>query len=75
AALADHECYLAFLPQAHIFEFVVELVFSFIGIPIAYGRTATLSDAGVRHCKNDIMEARPSIMVAVPRPHPNKHSN
>ncbi|KAL1409364.1 long-chain fatty acid-CoA ligase [Vanrija albida] len=65
--LADHECYLAFLPQAHIFEFVVEMTFMFIGIPIAYGRTATLSDAGVRHCKNDIMEARPSIMVAVPQ--------
>jgi len=57
--LANQEMYLAFLPQAHIFEFVVEMVFINVGLPIAYSSPATLTDAGVRGCKNDIMEARP----------------
>lgn len=65
-ALADETCYLAFLPQAHILEFAVEMVFMLLGIPIAYGRLKTLTDAGVRDCKNDIAEARPSVIVAVP---------
>lgn len=58
-ALEQETCYLAFLPQAHILEFVVEMTFMLIGIPIAYGRLKTLTDAGVRGCKNDIAEARP----------------
>jgi long-chain acyl-CoA synthetase len=33
--------------------------FIFAGLPIAYGRIKTLTDASVRECKSDIMEARP----------------
>ncbi|KAL1412263.1 long-chain fatty acid-CoA ligase [Vanrija albida] len=64
--LADQECYLAFLPAAHVIEFIVEMTFIFTGVPIAYGRIKTLSDANVKGCKGDIMEARPSVMIAVP---------
>jgi long-chain acyl-CoA synthetase len=41
--------------------------FFFAGLPIAYGRVKTLTEASVRECKSDIMEARPSIMVGVPQ--------
>ncbi len=41
--------------------------FIFAGLPIAYGRVKTLTDASVRESKSDIMEARPSIMVGVPQ--------
>ena len=39
----------------------------FAGVPIAYGRVKTLTDASVKDSKSDIMEARPSIMVGVPQ--------
>jgi len=81
--LAKEEMYLAFLPQAHIMEFVVEMTWITIGLPIAYGRLKCLTDAGVKGCKNDIQEARPvswtgdiwlrmaltlqSIMIGVPQ--------
>jgi long-chain acyl-CoA synthetase len=57
--LAKQELFLAFLPQAHIFEFIVEMLFLTAGIQIAYGRVKTLTDAGVLDCKSDIMEAQP----------------
>lgn len=41
--------------------------FLFAGLPIAYGRVKTLTDASVRECKSDIMEVRPTIMVGVPQ--------
>ncbi|WOO80640.1 Long-chain-fatty-acid--CoA ligase 2 [Vanrija pseudolonga] len=65
--LTPTDTYLAFLPLAHILEFVVEMSFIFAGLPIAYGRIKTLTDASVRECKSDIMEAKPSIMVGVPQ--------
>lgn len=57
--LTPDDTYLAFLPLAHILEFVVEMSFLFAGLPIAYGRVKTLTDASVRESKSDIMEARP----------------
>jgi len=41
--------------------------FFYAGLPIAYGRVKTLTDASVRECKSDIMEVRPTIMVGVPQ--------
>ncbi|WVQ77803.1 hypothetical protein IAR50_007493 [Cryptococcus sp. DSM 104548] len=64
--LTPKDSYLAFLPLAHILEFVVENSFVFAGLPIGYGRVKTLTDASVRECKGDIAEFRPSIMVGVP---------
>ncbi|ODO08424.1 long-chain acyl-CoA synthetase [Cryptococcus wingfieldii CBS 7118] len=64
--LTPKDSYLAFLPLAHILEFVVENSFVFAGLPIGYGRVKTLTDASVRECKGDIAEFKPSIMVGVP---------
>jgi len=57
--LEPSDTYLAFLPLAHILEFVVEMGLSFAGMPIGYGRVKTLTDASVRECKGDIAEFKP----------------
>lgn len=64
--LTTDDTYLAFLPLAHILEFVVENSFVFAGLPIGYGKVKTLTDASVRDCRGDIVELKPSIMVGVP---------
>ena len=51
--------YLAFLPLAHILEFVVENSFVFAGLAIGYGKVKTLTDANVRECRGDIAELKP----------------
>ena len=58
--------FLAYLPLAHVLEYIVELVMIFVGMPCGYGRVKTLTDASVRNCKGDISAFRPSIMVGVP---------
>ena len=60
------DTFLAFLPLAHIMEYVVELILLSLGTTFGYGRTKTLTDASVRNCKGDLREFRPSIMVGVP---------
>jgi long-chain acyl-CoA synthetase len=64
--LRKDDCFLAYLPLAHILEFIVELCLLFVGCTIGYGRVKTLTDASVRHCKGDLAEFRPTIMVGVP---------
>ena len=60
------DSYLAYLPLAHVLEFIVEAIMLFCGIPMGYGRVKTLTDASVRNCKGDISAFRPSILVGVP---------
>jgi long-chain acyl-CoA synthetase len=62
----EGDSYLAFLPLAHILEYVVELFFVYIGICSGYGRVKTLTDTSVRNCQGDIKAFRPTIMVGVP---------
>jgi long-chain acyl-CoA synthetase len=64
--LKPEDSFLAFLPLAHILEYVVELCFVFNGICSGYGRVKTLTDQSVRNCKGDIKAFRPTIMVGVP---------
>ena len=64
--LKPNDTFLAFLPLAHILEYVVELAFVFIGICSGYGRVKTLTDQSVRNCKGDIKAFCPTIMVGVP---------
>ena len=64
--LKPDDTFLAFLPLAHILEYVVELSFVFLGICSGYGRVKTLTDQSVRNCKGDIKTFRPTIMVGVP---------
>lgn len=63
--LKKSDCFLAFLPLAHILEFVVEITLSFYGMTIGYGRIKTLTDASVRNCLGDFRAFRPTIMVGV----------
>ncbi|TFK35627.1 hypothetical protein BDQ12DRAFT_725916 [Crucibulum laeve] len=60
------DSYLAYLPLAHVLEYIVEMIMFFVGMPSGYGRVKTLTDASVRGCKGDISEFKPSIMVSVP---------
>ncbi|KAJ6626078.1 long-chain-fatty-acid-CoA-ligase [Mycena sp. CBHHK59/15] len=64
--LTMDDAYLAYLPLAHILEYIVELCMLFVGMPTGFGRVKTLTDASVRHCDGDIKCFRPSIMVGVP---------
>jgi len=64
--LKPDDCYLAFLPLAHILEYVVELCFLFVGMCSGYGRVKTLTDQSVRNCQGDIKAFRPTVMVGVP---------
>lgn len=61
--LNSSDTFLAFLPLAHILEFVVEMSFIFAGLPIGYGRVKTLNDASVRDCKGDIAEFKPVSVI------------
>ncbi|CAG8622623.1 5011_t:CDS:2, partial [Ambispora leptoticha] len=57
---------LAYLPLAHVLEFVVEQTCIFWGVTLGYGGVRTLTDASVRNCLGDIRELRPSLMTGVP---------
>jgi len=61
------DTFLAYLPLAHILEFVVEVTMFAFGVKTGYGRVKTLTDASVRNCKGDIFAFRPSILVGVPQ--------
>lgn len=56
---------IAFLPLAHIFELVFELVGFYWGAVIGYANVKTISSTSVRNCKGDIQEFRPTLMVGV----------
>lgn len=57
---------LAYLPLAHIIEFVYENAALYWGAVMGYGSPRTLVDASVRKCVGDIVAFNPSIMVGVP---------
>ncbi|KAJ3040367.1 long-chain fatty acid-CoA ligase [Rhizophlyctis rosea] len=61
-----NDVYLAYLPLAHILEFVAQNVVLSLGMQIGYGNPRTLSDTSVRNCRGDLTECRPSIMTGVP---------
>jgi len=64
--LNQNDSILAYLPLAHILEYVVELAMLFVGVTIGYGRVKTLTDQSVRKCSGDIKAFRPTLMVGVP---------
>lgn len=64
--LKQDDAFLAYLPLAHILEYIVELALFFVGMTTGYGRVKTLTDASVRNCLGDIRAFRPTIMVGVP---------
>ncbi|KAJ6477724.1 AMP-binding enzyme-domain-containing protein [Mycena sanguinolenta] len=56
----------AYLPLAHILEFIVEIIMLFVGMLTGFGGVKTLTDASVRDCYGDIKAFLPSIMVGIP---------
>jgi long-chain acyl-CoA synthetase len=57
---------LAYLPQAHIIEFIFENASLFWGATTGFGSPKTLTDTSVRNCKEDVLGFRPTILVGVP---------
>ncbi|KAI8089635.1 uncharacterized protein BX664DRAFT_297483 [Halteromyces radiatus] len=58
---------MAYLPLAHVLEFLVQSVCIFLGITLGYGSIRTLTDASVRNCKGDLQEFAPTLMTGVPQ--------
>ncbi|KAH7121221.1 hypothetical protein B0J11DRAFT_491218 [Dendryphion nanum] len=65
--LGPGDSLLAYLPSAHILEFVFENATLYWGGTLGYGTIRTLSDTSVRNCKGDIRELKPSVLVGVPQ--------
>ncbi|KAF2662685.1 acetyl-CoA synthetase-like protein [Lophiostoma macrostomum CBS 122681] len=65
--LGPGDSLLAYLPLAHILEFVFENACLYWGGTMGYGTIRTLSDTSVRKCKGDIRELKPTILVGVPQ--------
>ncbi|KAF2794232.1 acetyl-CoA synthetase-like protein [Melanomma pulvis-pyrius CBS 109.77] len=64
--MAPGERLLAYLPLAHIIEFVFENAALYWGGVMGYGNPRTLTDQSVRKCLGDIRAFKPSVMVGVP---------
>ncbi|KAF2119428.1 hypothetical protein BDV96DRAFT_610450 [Lophiotrema nucula] len=64
--MAPGERLLAYLPLAHIIEFVFENAALYWGGVMGYGSPRTLTDQSVRKCLGDIRAFKPSVMVGVP---------
>lgn len=56
---------IAFLPLAHIFEMVFELISFWWGGCLGYANVKTLTDASCKNCNSDLSEFKPTIMVGV----------
>ncbi|KAH7072369.1 hypothetical protein FB567DRAFT_480539 [Paraphoma chrysanthemicola] len=65
--LGPGDVLLAYLPAAHILEFVFENAVLYWGGTLGYGTIRTLSDASVRNCAGDIRELKPTVLVGVPQ--------
>lgn len=61
----DKDRIIAFLPLAHIFELVFELIAFYWGGVVGYANVKTLSDISTRNCVGDIKAFEPTIMVGV----------
>ncbi|CAJ0838054.1 16829_t:CDS:2, partial [Entrophospora sp. SA101] len=64
--IREDDALLAYLPLAHVLEFVVEHLCLWWGVPMGYGSIRTLTDSSVRNCQGDLRELRPTIMTGVP---------
>ena len=65
--LGPGDVLLAYLPAAHILEFVFENAVLYWGGTLGYGAIRTLSDTSVRNCAGDIRELKPTVLVGVPQ--------
>lgn len=65
--IEDGDTVMAYLPLAHVLEFLVENLCIFFGLTLGYGTVRTLTDASVRECRGDFAAFRPSIVTGVPQ--------
>jgi long-chain acyl-CoA synthetase len=64
--MAPGERVLAYLPLAHIIEFMLETATLYWRGVLGYGSPRTLTDDSVRHCDGDLRAFEPTFMVGVP---------
>ncbi|EPY19304.1 long-chain acyl-CoA synthetase [Strigomonas culicis] len=64
--VTEGETYVAFLPAAHIFEFVCEVIMLMRGTLLCYGSPRTLMDVFARPC-GDLSQFKPFFLIGVPR--------
>ena len=64
--LQPNETFLAYLPLAHILEFVVECALMSAGVTMGYGKVKTLTSNSTKNCLGDLQTFKPSILVGVP---------
>ncbi|CEH16913.1 long-chain-fatty-acid--ligase [Ceraceosorus bombacis] len=64
--LRPTDTFLAYLPLAHILEFIVECSLMYVGLTMGYGGVKTLTPAGTKNCLGDIACFKPSVLVGVP---------
>jgi len=61
------DVYIAYLPLAHVLEFIVENALLFFGASIGYSGIRTLSNSTfVRNCEGDLETLKPTLMAGVP---------
>ncbi|KAG1714093.1 Long-chain-fatty-acid--CoA ligase 4 [Nymphon striatum] len=68
-SIKGKDCYIAYLPLAHILELQAECMVMLKGIRIGYSSPQTLSDVSTRikkGCKGDISILKPTFMASVP---------
>lgn len=66
---SEEESYVAFLPLAHILEFLAENVLMLLGVKIGYSSPYTLTDTSTmitQDGKGDLTVLKPTMMCAVP---------
>ncbi|KAI7853605.1 hypothetical protein BDC45DRAFT_550136 [Circinella umbellata] len=63
----ENDTMMAYLPLAHVLEFLVENLCIFLGLTLGYGGIKTLTDVSVRNCKGDLVAFAPTIMCGVPQ--------
>lgn len=67
--IADKHMYVAYLPQAHIFEATCEFLALALGAPLGFANPFTLTDSAPGLAKgtpSDLRLLQPTIMIAVP---------
>lgn len=67
--ISDRHMYVAYLPQAHIFEATCEFLAVALGAPIGFAHPFTLTDSAPGLApgqKSDLRLLQPTIMIAVP---------
>jgi long-chain acyl-CoA synthetase len=64
--IGPDDALLAYLPLAHIFEFVIENAALQWGALLGYGSARTLSQVNCQNCKGDMQEFKPTLLVGIP---------